>query len=310
MNPDNPIISWLLDSDVSVQYQVHRDLLGKNKPELQRRISYEGWGAGFLAARNPDAYWSRRFYQPKWISTHYTLLDIRCLNLVSDHPLIAETLDRIFTEEKSSDGGINPAESIRNSDVCVNGMALNYAAYFRLPEHHLTSVIDFLLSQHMPDGGFNCYSNRSGAGHSSLHTTISVLEGLQEYKRNGYTYRIAELRQINAAAKEFILMHRLFRSDRTGKIIHPKFLNFHFPCRWYYDILRALDYFQYSGEQYDPRMDDALEILLKKRTSEGKWKLAAAYPGETHFIMETAGQPSRWNTLRALRVLKYYNLPC
>lgn len=299
------VINWLLEGDVAIQYQVHRDLLGVERSDLQKRIAQEGWGAQLLAARNPDGYWSERYYQPKWISAHYTLLDLKNLNIEPDNMLIRQTLKRVFTEEKSEDGGINPANSIAQSDVCVNGMVLNFAAYFKVDEEHLKSVIDFLLSQHLPDGGFNCRSNRSGAKHSSMHTTLSLLEGLFEYERNGYTYRLDEVRYAQAAAREFLLMHKLFRSDRTGEIIQQRFLRFPYPCRWYYDILRAMDYFQLAGIKYDPRMDEAVEIILGKRTRDGKWKLSAAYSGQVHFTMEPVGKPSRWNTLRALRVMRY-----
>jgi hypothetical protein len=302
---NNPTINWLLEGDVAIQYQVHRDLLGNERPDLQKRISREGWGAAFLAARNTNGYWSARYYQPKWISAHYTLLDLKNLNIETDNKLIHQTLQRVFKEEKSEDGGINPANSIAQSDVCVNGMVLNFAAYFKFDKEQLNSVIDFLLSQHMPDGGFNCRSNRSGAKHSSMHTTLSVLEGLFEYERNGFTYRLDEVRQVQDAAREFLLMHRLFRSDRTGDIIQEKFLRFPYPCRWYYDILRAMDYFQLSGLKYDPQMDEAVKIILGKQTRDGKWKLSAAYSGQVHFTMEQAGNPSRWNTLRALRVMQY-----
>lgn len=299
------IINWLLEGDVSIQYQVHRDLLGTEKPDLRKRISGEGWGAALLATRKPDAYWSERYYQPKWISAHYTLLDLRYLNVEPDNKAIRQTLLRVFKEEKSEDGGINPANSIAQSDVCVNGMVLNFASYFKAEEVSLMSVIDFLLSEHMPDGGFNCQSNRCGAKHSSMHSTLSVLEGMLEYERNGYTYRLNDIKRAKVAAEEFLLMHRLFLSDRTGKVIQQRFLRFPYPCRWYYDILRAMDYFRISGSAYDPRMNEALEIIKNKQNPEGTWKLTAAYPGQVHFVMEPAGKPSRWNTLRALRVLKY-----
>jgi hypothetical protein len=185
-------------------------------------------------------------------------------------------------------------------------MFLNYACYFQLPDDALVSIIDFLILEHMQDGGFNCRSNRSGAVHSSLHTTISVLEGILEYKDNGYTYRLPELEKMEAQAREFILQHRLYRSDRTGEIINKRMLMLSYPSRWYYDILRALDYFQSAGVQYDPRMGDALEVLRTKRRKDMKWPLQSRHPGQTHFEMEKTGAPSRWNTLRALRVLKRF----
>lgn len=158
----------------------------------------------------------------------------------------------------------------------------------------------------MKDGGFNCQSNKKGAVHSSLHSTLSVLEGIFEYQYNGYTYRIAELRQARSSSQEFILLHRLFRSDRTGAIINSNFLRLHYPPRWYYDILRAMDYFQLAKVPYDGRMNEALDIIYNKKNKDGLWNLPGNYPGQIHFEMERAGKPSRWNTLRALRVLKYY----
>jgi hypothetical protein len=185
-------------------------------------------------------------------------------------------------------------------------MFLNYATYFGMLEQDLHSIIDFLIDLQMPDGGYNCESNHKGAVHSSLHSTISVLEGIQAYAQNGYTYRLAELQSIAADSREFILQHHLFRSDRTGEIINKRFLMLSYPSRWYYDILRALDYFQFAGMPYDPRMQDALDILSNKRRKDGTWPVQARHPGQTHFEMEQTGKPSRWNTLRALRVLRHF----
>jgi hypothetical protein len=197
---------------------------------------------------------------------------------------------------------------IKNSDVCINGMFLNYAAYFRTDETVLKSIIDFLISEQMKDGGFNCYSNRKGAVHSSLHTTLSVLEGILEYSHNGYAYRLSALRKAEQEAQEFILQHKLFQSHQTGNIIDPKMLMLSHPSRWRYDILRSLDYFQFAEVEYDARMTPAIDVLLKKRLSDNRWPLQARHPGTTHFEMEKTGQPSRWNTLRALRVLKYFSI--
>ncbi len=303
---DKQIISWLLEGDVSLQYQTWRDLLDTEKPGLRKRIEKEGWGLEFLSRRHPNGHWGLRFYQPKWISTHYTLLDIKNLQISPDQKAVKDSLAHIFKEEKGPDGGIGPFGMNKKSDVCVNGMVLNYASYFHVPEKDLLSVIDLLLKEEMKDGGFNCDSNGKGAIHSSMHTTLSVLEGILEYERNGYTYRLEELLRAKRGSEEFLIKHRLFRSDKTGAVIHPNFLRLYYPGRWYYDILRALDYFQFAGIAYDPRMQDALDMILSKRTKEGLWKLPSKHPGQTHFEMEQAGKPSRWNTLRAMRVLRRY----
>jgi hypothetical protein len=187
-------------------------------------------------------------------------------------------------------------------------MFLNYASYFKIPEKSLHSIVDSILNERMPDGGFNCRTTRSGAIHSSLHTTISVSEGLDEFLKAGYTYRSDDIKDALKTSVEFILQHQLFISDHTGLIIHKDFLKLSYPCRWKYDILRALDWFQYAGIEWDDRMKAAIEVLLEKRTKAGTWNLQAAHPGQVHFKMEEPGKPSRWTTLRALRVLKQFDL--
>ncbi|MBK8986309.1 MAG: hypothetical protein IPM39_09545 [Chloroflexi bacterium] len=302
----NDLLNWLLAGDVAIQYQVYRDLLDEDRPDLRARIATEGWGAQFLVARQPAGHWGRGFYQPKWISTHYTLLDLKHLGIEPDQATIRASISHILAHHKSADGGVNPAKTIENSDICVNGMFLNYAAYFRMPAESLHAIVDFLIGAQMTDGGFNCQSNQQGAVHSSLHSTLSVLEGIAEYLAQGYPYRAAELGSIARQAQEFILLHRLYRSDRTGAVINPRFLMLSYPSRWFYDTLRALDYFRSVGAAYDPRMQDALDVLRQKRRKDGTWSLQAKHSGQTHFDMESPGQPSRWNTLRALRVLRHF----
>jgi hypothetical protein len=296
----------MMKGDVSIQFQVSRDLMNVHRKDLQDRIAHEGWGKMFLEARNHDGHWGTSFYHPKWKSSHYTLLDLKNLGISTHNNSIKETLGLILLTQKGSDGGLNPCKSIHNSDVCVNGMALNYLSYFGVPEEELHSIIDFIVSQQLHDGGFNCNYNQSGARHSSLHSTISILEGITEYEKNGYSYRLKKLKKIKDQAVEFILKHRLYKSDRTGETIHKNFMKLPYPSRWKYDILRALDYFQYAQIPYDNRMDDALEHLMKKKRKDNRWNVQARHPGKIHFEMEKAGKPSRWNTLRAMRVLNHY----
>lgn len=300
------LIDWLLEGDVSIQYQVQLDLLGCERPELQERIASEGWGAQFLSFRKKEGHWGQRFYQPKWISTHYTVLDLKNLAISPNNKAIKQSVTQVIQTLKGPDGGILPIGKEQKSDVCVNGMFLNYAAYFGTREEDLQSIVDFLLDEHMQDGGFNCNSNYKGAVHSSMHSTISVIEGILEYAKNGYTYRLEDLQAAEEQSRAFLLQHELFRSDHTGKIIDKKMLMLSYPSRWKYDILRALDYFRSAGVYYDPRMQDALDILKKKRRKDNKWPVQAKHPGQTHFDMEVTGGPSRWNTLRALRVLKHF----
>ncbi|MBI9109276.1 MAG: hypothetical protein JEZ04_21195 [Spirochaetales bacterium] len=304
---ENELLSWLLEGDPSIQYQVYRDLLGEEREDIRTRISSEGWGEALLSKRRPDGNWGLKFYQPKWTSTHYTMQDLQNLCVSSDNEIMSSSVTMIISNEKGPDGGINPAGSVNVSDVCINGMFLCYACPYGADQRALESIVDFILSQRMSDGGFNCRLNRSGAVHSSLHTTICTLEGITAYVHYGYTYRKLELLSAAESSKEFILQHRLFMSDKTGRIIHKDFLRMTYPYRWRYDILRAMDYFRFSKTPWDERMRPAVDIILKKRNSSGKWNQSAKLPGAVHLQFEKAGNPGRWNTLRALRVLSYYN---
>ncbi|MFY0642851.1 MAG: hypothetical protein JXR19_00135 [Bacteroidia bacterium] len=303
------IIEWLNAGDISIQYQVHRDLLGVERKDLQYRIDKEGWGSQLLSCRNSNGHWGQRFYQPKWTSTHYTLLDLRNLNIPPQNEKVRETIKQVITTGKSDDGGIRLGPSTQvHGDLCVNGMFLNYASYFGSKEQDLSSVVDSILTEIMPDGGFNCRTTRSGATHSSLHTTLSVLEGLLEFLNAGYSYRSKEILNAKTSAEEFILKHQLFISDRTGEVINQEFLRLPYPARWKYNILRALDYFRNAEAKWDSRMGPAINVLLNKRKKNGTWNLQAKHPGQVHVEMEKAGKASRWNTLISLRVLKHFNI--
>lgn len=302
------VLDWLLSGDVAIQFQATRDLLHRDAPDLQARIATEGHGSALLAARGPDGHWGRGFYQPKWTSSHYTLLELEGLGLAPATPAAHQTAELVL-EHKGRDGGLNPSGRTGWSDVCINGMALTYCCYFGAPADRLTSVVDFVLEEQVRDGGFNCRSNRSGADHSSVHTTISVIEGITEYLRGGYPHRRADLSRARDEAVEFLLRHRLYRSERTGEPMHPEFVKLHHPARWHYDILRCLDSFADAAVPYDARMDDALDVLRGRRRSDGRWTINRGYAGVTHVPPPRAGQPDRWITLMAMRVLAAYPGP-
>lgn len=318
---DDGILKWLMDGDPSIQYQVLRDLLDATPAALedaQRRIEREGWGAMLLEKQNRDGHWGRSFYQPKWTSTHYSLLDLQNLGVPRDNPQTGRAIQMMFDKALDPDGPVNFAVTDLPPDVCVNGMALGYAAYFGSPDPRIHGIVDYLLGVEMPGWGWNCEHLR-GATHSSMHTTISVLEGLLEYRRHlerGHAEaedawraksRLEAIRQAVERGVEFLLRHRLYMSDHTGEVIDPRFLMLSYPSRWRYDILRALDHFRAAGIPLDSRMAPALSVLLQKRRKDGTWPLQLKHPGRVHFDMEQTGQPSRWNTLRALRVLRAYS---
>lgn len=300
------MLTWLRAADVAVHYQLERDLLHREVPELRARIAREGRGAALLAARGADGHWGRGFYQPKWTSSHYTLLELKTIGLSPDHPAARETVDLVLAHEKGPDGGLNPSRTIRQSDACVNGMALGYASYFGASTQQLADVVDFLMRQRMPDGGFNCRLNRGGATHASVHTTLSVLEGITEYRRRGHLHRAAELGVVQDEAVAFLLRHRLYRSERTGEPMDAEFTRLHFPARWHFDILRCLDALADAGVAHDRRMDDALAVIERRRLADGTWAANRAYPGEAHVPPTPAGRPDPWVTLIALRVRAAY----
>jgi len=303
---DEPVLEWLLGADVAVRFQAERDLRGREDPGLQARIGREGDGAVLLAARGSNGHWGRGFYQPKWTCSHYTLLELKNMGLRRDEPAAGETVATILRENRGSDGGVNPAKTIPVSDVCVNGMTLGYAAYFGAPEESLVGIVDYILGQRLPDGGFNCQFNRGGADHSSVHTTVSVIEGATEYERSGCRHRLAEVLEARATAVEFLLRHRLFRSERTGEPISPELTRLHHPARWHFDVLRGLDALADAGVPHDPRMDDALDVVASRRRSDGRWAASKGYAGATHLPPLPSRAPSPWVTLIALRVLKTY----
>jgi len=311
------VIQWLLDGDPAIRWQALRDLVGSAERTVEqerRKVARDGWGARLLARQDPEGTWAGGLssdgglYSPKWISTTYTMLTLRDFGLLSSSRQARKACRLLLDGGLQRDGGINYgiwAKWTGRSETCVTGMVLSILSHFEYEDFRLDAVADHLLEQQMPDGGWNC-RRPYGAIHSSVHTTISVLEGLRLYE----LHRGRKVRDVRAAqrrGREFLLMHRLFRSDRTGEIIKPVFTRFAFPPRWHYDILRALDYFQAVNAPRDQRLAEAIDIVRKGQDDDGRWSLQHSYKGKTYFELERLGAPSRWNTLRALRVLKWWH---
>ncbi len=220
-------------------------------------------------------------------------------------PRAKKTCKLFLNEALWHDGGINVSVSQPCSETCVTGFVLALLSWFMVGDTRRERLVDYLLAEQMDDGGWNCQRDR-GAVHSSFHTTINVLEGLREYA-NSQGSKSSEVLVAEARAREFFLDHKLYRSHRSGDIVHPAFTRFSFPPRWHHDVLRTLDYFQSSGAPYDERLEDPIEIVVRKRGKDGRWRLQNRHPGKVYFEMEKVGQSSRWNTLRALRVLKWWD---
>lgn len=306
---DKGIIDWLLQGDPAVRWQVLRDLVGADRAVVvaeRQRIATEGWGASLLALQEPSGRWGGGLYSPKWTSTTYTMLLLRRMGLDPAKPQARRGCQLLLDKGFFPDGGINYAVSLKHSETCITGMVLSILAWFDFQDPRVERVVEHLLGQQMADGGWNCQSYR-GATHSSFHTTICALEGLWEFHKRHPSWAAA-LEQSQARAREFLLQHRLFRSHRTGEVFDPRMTRFSFPPRWRYDVLRALDYFQACGAPRDPRMEEAVALVLSKRRKDGRWPLQNRHPGRTFFEMEPPGEPSRWNTLRALRVLLWWEV--
>jgi hypothetical protein len=305
-------IAWLLEGDPAIRWQALRDVVGAPSATVERerrKVARDGWGARLLAEQDDEGTWAGGrssdggLYHPKWTSTTYTMLLLRDFGLAPTNRRARRACTLLLDQGMQRDGGINYGWT--PSETCVTGMVLSILSHFEVDDDRLDTLVEYLLDQQMPDGGWNC-RRRFGATHASVHTTISALEGLRLYE----LHRRRKLRLVRAAqarGREFLLVHRLFRSHRTGEIIKPIFLKFSFPPRWHYDILRALDYFQAAGAPRDERLGEAIDIVRSTQRKDGRWPLDNSYKGKTWFQMERVGAPSRWNTLRALRVLKWWN---
>lgn len=317
---DERTIAWLRETgEPALEFQVRRDLL--HEPEaalgmLRCEIPQRGWAQGLLSQRKPDGHWGFGPYQKKWTCTHYVLFELCQLGVPPDLEACRESTRLLLACPSGIDGGINYARTIARSDVCVNGMLLSICGYFGVGGDVVRHLADYLLARRMQDGGWNCEYDK-GAVRSSLHTTIAVIEGLHAARKahivggNGTDDGIdAAVGAAIAGGIDFILRHRLFRSERTGEIVKDEFFRFCFPVRWKYDILRCLDSFRAmgisGGAQRDVRLNEALGIVQRKGGGEGRWN-AASQPGATYFVVEKNGSPGRWNTLRALRVLEYFS---
>jgi hypothetical protein len=299
----HPVIAWLLEGDPSIRWQTQRDLLDAPRHVWQaerKRVATRGWGRQLLDLQARDGTWGGGLYSPKWISTTYTLLQLREMGLPPGNRSAMRGCRAILDGQVRLD---RASLDLRGC-TCMAGMFLALAAYFDVNDSKLDALAEHILSQQMPDGGWNCrLRNGRGATHSSFHTTFNVLDGV----RDAIAQRIgpvAKLREAEASAVELMLAHRMYKSDRTGKVIKDVFTKLSFPPRWHYDVLRGLDYIRTTPFIGDRRLDDAFELLKGKRRPDGRWTLEHEYGGKVHFRMETRGKPSRWNTLRALRCLK------
>ncbi len=307
------VIDWLLEGDPAIRWQVLRDLTDASPGEVateRARVEHEGWGAQLLALEDADGLWDGGACFPgdyrggepgqPWTATMHTLQTLQILGLPAEGdaarraiPLIAENGRWEHDGQRYFEGEVEP---------CINGRTIETGAYFGVA---VSGIVDRILDERLADGGWNCEAE-NGSVRSSFDTTINVLDGLLAFERA--TGGSGAVRDARRGAEEFFLERHLFRRLSNGEVADPAFLDFGFPYYWRYDVLRALDYFRSTGRSPDPRMSDAIAAVRSKQQSDGRWLLDRIHPGRVHFHLEgEVGEPSRWNTLRALRVLEWWD---
>jgi hypothetical protein len=301
------VLDWLLDSDACIRWQVLRDLTDAPASAVaaeRSRVASEGWGRALLDLQRPDGQWGDGEAHPFWWTNLYTLLWLRDLGVEPASERVRAAIDLVrenvtwgpyFGDSPFFEGEVEP---------CINGRVVALGAYFGVRSD---ALVDRLLGEQLDDGGWNCEAER-GSVRSSFHSTICVLEGLLAWEQAfGAESAVSEARRLG---QEYLLERRLLRRLSTGDVIDPTWTRFTFPPLWHYDVLRALDYFRAAGAPSDERMEEAIEIVAERRRADGRWPLELRHRDTLFEDMAGAvGGPSRWVSLRALRVLAWAGHP-
>ena len=326
------VIDWLLDSDPAIRWQVLRDLAGAPETVVaaeRARVAGEGWGARLLALQQPHGQWlsgvpafpseaAENWWRslgparqgtlfPTWTATAWSLVLLRAFGLdpagAAARRAVGLVRDNVRWEHDAEPffaGEVEP---------CINGRTVALGAYFGVD---VAPVVGRLLGEQMADGGWNC-EQENGSTRGSFHTTIDVLEGLLEYERAAGS--APEVTSARLRGQEYLLERRMFRRLSTGQPVGQDrktgapaaWTRFSYPPFWHYDVLRGLDYLRAAGAAPDDRAAEAIELIRSKRDADGRWPLENPHPGQLHFALDDGeGKPSRWNTLRAMRVLRWY----
>ena len=306
-------LEWLLDAEPAIRWQAMRDLTDAPTDQVaaeRARLATVGWGARLLALRREDGLWATGTPDTEWISL-LALLMLRDMGLDASgneaRTAIALVRDNATYHSRGPWHG-NPVFA-GEVEPCINGRVVTVGSYFG---QDVTGLVERLLGEQMADGGWNC-EQENGSTRGSFHTTINVLEALLEHARA--TGGSAEVTSALERGHEYLLERRMLRRLSSGKLIDPAFTLFSFPTGYHYDALRGLDHLRAAGVTPDARLAEAIDLVRSKRDAEGRWplenphevELVNARVRDLDFGMdEREGRPSQWNTLRAMRVLDWY----
>jgi len=307
------VVDWLLDADPAIRWQVMRDVTHEPADVVaaeRSRVATDGWGAHLLGLQSSDGLWGGNAFSQDRSDTFHVLELLRRLGVDPASAEAETALDRVRTHVTWGDGAWwdPPWKDNRFFDgevePCINGNLVSTGSYFGVD---MSPLVERLLGEQLSDGGWNC-EVENGATVSSFATTINVLEGLLAHERAiGGADWVAQARHRGEA---YMLERRLFRRKSTGEVIDPEWLRFAYPPWWHYDVLRGLDYLRDAGTETEARLEEALSVVEGNRDADGRWPLQTRHEGEAPIEMdEGVGRPSRWNTLRGLRVLEWFGRP-
>jgi hypothetical protein len=312
-------VRWLLDSDPSIRWQVMRDVLGSPEPEWtaeRARVETEGWGARLLSCEDEDGQWAGGAFFPSgfdhkewqavgqpWTATAFSMSQLREFGLDPSSRSARRAVELIGANSHWDHAGEPYWEG--EVEECINGRLVADGAYFGVD---VSLLAERLAAERLEDGGWNC-ERADGSVRSSFASTINVLEGLLAYE--AATGGTAASREARQSGEDYLLQRHLFRRLSSGEPADEQFLSFVHPSRWRYDVLRALDYFRaaaaLTGTVPDSRLQEAVEHVRSRRLEDGRWLLDINLPGRVWFdVDDGAGQPSRWVTLQAMRVLRWW----
>ncbi len=263
------------------------------------RVAQEGWGRALLARQSAGGWWGSADEEGWMISTDALAL-LREMGVDPASDDARQAIDRVKTH-LSFERLENRPYFDGETEPCINGAILAIGSYFG---ERCDGIVDRLLGEQLADGGWNCEAPPSMR--SSFNSTIRVLEGLLEYERRwGSAAAIAHARR---NAHEYLLERRMFRRLSTGRVVDPKWIRFTFPTTWHYDVLRGLDYLRSARVERDERMTEAIELVKARRHQNGRWPMNHLHDDRLNFPVEPqSGRASRWNTMRAMRVLQWFD---